>query len=93
MTQNLKQKDLALITSLILHEDILGGTIFQTFDKAYSIAEKFQYIYPPDFKWEGEDLEFDEAIIKFAKSELEKEERIKEKEYYMKIGNTSGTID
>ena len=72
MEQNLKQKDLALITSLILHEDILGGTIFQTFDKAYSIAEKFQYIYPHDFNWDREDLIFDETIIKFTKQELEK---------------------
>lgn len=67
-----KEKDLALITSIILHEDILGGTIFQTFDRAYGIAEKFQYIYPHDFKWEGEDLDFDEAIILFTKQHLEK---------------------
>ena len=67
-----KEKDLALITSIILNEDILGGTIFQTFDRAYVIAEKFQYIYPHDFKWEGEDLEFDEAIILFTKQQIEK---------------------
>jgi len=66
-----KEKDLALITSIILNEDILGGTIFQTFDRAYAIAEKFQYIYPHDFKWEGEDLEFDEAVILFTKQQIE----------------------
>ena len=37
-----KEKDLALITSIIINEDVLGGTIFQTFDKAYALAEKFQ---------------------------------------------------
>ena len=67
---NVKEKDLALITALIIDEDILGGSVFQTFDLAYLIAEKFQYIYPHDFKWEGEDLDFHEAIILFAKLEL-----------------------
>ena len=32
------QKDLALITSIIINDDVLGGTIFQTFDKAYALA-------------------------------------------------------
>jgi len=68
-----KNKDLALITALILNEDILGGTIFQTFDRAYAIAINFQYIYPHDFDWEGEDIDFDEAVILFTKKVLEDE--------------------
>ena len=32
---NEKEKDLALITALIIDEDILGGSVFQTFDLAY----------------------------------------------------------
>ena len=47
-----------------------------------------------------ETQEKEKAIAKASKAmqqrvelELEKQERIKEKEYYMKIGNTSGTID
>ena len=70
MKQNLKEKDLALITSIIISEDILGGTLFQTFDRAYAIAEKFQHIYPHDFKWEGEKLDFEESIILFTKQQL-----------------------
>ena len=61
-----KIKDLAMITSFIINEDILGGTIFQTFEQAYAIAEEFQKEYSHDFNWEGQELDFDEAIIKFA---------------------------
>jgi hypothetical protein len=66
------QKDLALITSIIINEDVLGGTIFQTFDKAYALAEKFQDKFSHDFNWENQKLDFDEAIILFTKQELEK---------------------
>lgn len=70
MEQYLNQKDLALITSVIINEDILGGTIFQTFDKAYALAKKFQVEYSHDFNWENQRLDFDEAIILFTKQEL-----------------------
>lgn len=70
MPQNLRQKDLALITSIIINEDVLGGTIFQTFDKAYALAEKFQDKFSHDFNWENQGLDFDEAIILFTKKEL-----------------------
>jgi hypothetical protein len=66
------QKDLALITSIIINEDVLGGTIFQTFDKAYALAEKFQDKFSHYIKWENQKLDFDEAIILFTKQELEK---------------------
>jgi hypothetical protein len=56
-------KDLALITSIIISEDILGGTVFQTFDKAYAIAKDFQKKYAHDFNWEEQELDFDETII------------------------------
>ena len=64
---SVQYKDLALITAIILKESILYNTFFKTFDKAYAIAEKFQDIYPHDFNWEDEDLDFDEAIILFTK--------------------------
>jgi len=66
---SVQYKDLALITAIILKEHILYDTFFNTFDKAYAIAEKFQDIYPHDFNWEGEDLDFDEAIILFTKQQ------------------------
>ena len=35
-----KAKELALISSYIVREDLLYGTVFQTFDIAYSLAEE-----------------------------------------------------
>jgi hypothetical protein len=56
--------NLALITAIIINEDILGGTVLQTF------AEEFQDQYAYDFNWENQEMTFDEAIIKFVKSKL-----------------------
>jgi hypothetical protein len=61
-------KDIALITSIIINEDMLGGTVFQTFDKAYELAKAFQKKYAHDFNWENQDLDFDEAIVQFVNS-------------------------
>ena len=63
-----KSKDLALITSIIIKADILGGSVFQTFDTAYEIAKQFQGLYSEDFNWEDQELDFDEAIIKYVNS-------------------------
>jgi len=65
-----KYKDLALITSIILSEDILKGSLFQSFDKAYAIAEDFQKKYAHDFNWENENLDFDESVIIFTKVKI-----------------------
>lgn len=67
-----KSKDLALITSIIIKEDILNGSVFQTFDKAYKIAKQFQDLYSEDFNWEDQELDFDEAIIKYVNNLLVK---------------------
>lgn len=67
MTQE-QHKDLTLITCIIIQEDMLGGTLFQTFDKAYEIAKKFQQEYPEDKKWEDVYPHFDEAVIDFCHS-------------------------
>ena len=66
---SVEYKDLALITAIIFKERILYDTSFNTFDKAYAIAEKFQDIYPHNFNWEDEDLDFDEAIILFTRQQ------------------------
>ena len=65
-----KAKELALVTAIIINEDILNGTLFQTFDTAYHIAEKFVSKYGYDentyqIEW-GVDAEFDETVIDFA---------------------------
>jgi len=65
-------RELALTVAVIINEDILGGTINQTFDKAWEIANKFIIKYPLDTDWEKvrdeTDLDFDETIIKFTKN-------------------------
>ena len=66
----MEEKDLAFIPSIIISEDILGGTIFQTFDRAYELAKQFQKKYSYDFDWEKQEDDFDEAIIKFVKSKI-----------------------
>lgn len=65
-----KEKDLALITAIIITEDLLNGSVFQVFDQAYKLAQEFQKQYAHDFNWENQDMDFDEAIIKFVKSKL-----------------------
>ena len=64
------EKDLALITAIIITEDLLNGSVFQVFDRAYELAQEFQKQYAHDFNWENQEMDFDEAIIKFVKSKL-----------------------
>lgn len=61
-------KELALVTAFIIHSDLLGGTIFGTFDKAYEIAHLFVEKYPLNTMWGiGEGLlEFDDEIYRFT---------------------------
>lgn len=64
------EKDLALITAIIITEDLLNGSVFQVFDQAYKLSQEFQKQYAHDFNWENQEMDFDEAIIKFVKSKL-----------------------
>jgi hypothetical protein len=63
-----KAKELALISSYIVREDLLYGTVFQTFDIAYSLAEEFYEIYEEGETgtiW-GVEIEWDETLEKFV---------------------------
>ena len=74
---NEQAKEVALVTALIIREDILMGTVFQTFDKAYEIAVRFVDRYPPNLDWGVDDIrdadgnlithDWDEAVINFAR--------------------------
>ena len=57
-------KEVALVTAVIIHEDVFMGSVYQTFDKAYDVASKFVEKYPPNTHWD--DLEYDETIVAFA---------------------------
>ena len=62
-----KAKELALISSYIVREDLLYGTVFQTFDRAYELAEGFyeKHFVKQITIW-GLDLEWDETVEKFV---------------------------
>lgn len=86
MTNELKNvaaaepREVALVTAVIIREDILMGTVYQTFDKAYEIAVKFVDRYPSDLDWGVDDIrdedgnlithDWDEAVINFARKRL-----------------------
>lgn len=70
-----KAQEIALVTAVIINEELLRGSLFQTFDKAYEIAEKFvdKYGYGEKTEQEwGVDAEFDETVIEFTNQEIEK---------------------
>jgi len=86
MTEELKNvayaepREVALVTAVIIREDILMGTVYQTFDRAYEIAVKFVDSYPSDLDWGVDDIrdedgnlithDWDEAVINFARKRL-----------------------
>ena len=75
--EELISEELALVCCFIMSNDMLGGTIMQTLDKTYVIAQKFIEKYPLDTKWGIDvDLEYEETIVEFVENYLT-EERIK----------------
>lgn len=63
---SVKAEELALITAIIINEDMLGGSVFATFDLAYKLANDF---YESHFAHWTEDfagLDYDEAVIAFV---------------------------
>jgi len=60
-------KEIALVSNIIQHEQLLRGTIFNTFDTAYEIAEAFVQKHGVHQNWGTEGHpEFDEEITKFT---------------------------
>ena len=64
------EKELALISSYIVWADLLNGTFFQTFGKAYELAEQFLEQYPADYVW-GITREWDETLEEFVKEKIQ----------------------
>ena len=73
MTQD-QAKELAFISSIITREDILDGTIFNTFEQIWRIANLFLEKYPINTNWEkvreSINLDYDETIIEFTKKSI-----------------------
>ena len=59
-------KELSLLTNIIRQEDLLNGSIFQTFDNIYEIALAFVEKYGVDEIIWGVDMEYEETVVKFA---------------------------
>jgi hypothetical protein len=60
-------KELALLTNIIRQEDLLNGSIFQTFDEIYKIAWAFILKYGVDEHEWGVEMEYEETVVEFAK--------------------------
>jgi hypothetical protein len=67
-------KDLAVVTSYIMYNDLLdeyngyfNSSFFSKIDKAIQIAELFCSFYSADFNWEESELDFEETLEEFVK--------------------------
>jgi hypothetical protein len=67
MIRESQAEDLALITCVIIKEELIGGTVWQDFTIAYELAKEFQKVYPADHDWQDEDVDFESAIVMFVK--------------------------
>lgn len=65
---NAEAEELSLVTAVIRENEILHGTVFQTFDGNYKIAKAFIEKYGVDeVKWGVEHgMEFEEVVFEFA---------------------------
>lgn len=70
------EKELVLVVGYIMYADLLEGTkydgsFFYKIDNVMKIAKEFILWYPPSHKWEDEELDWDETIETFVKSNYE----------------------
>lgn len=63
-----REKELALICSILTLEDVVGGSLINTFDKIFEIAEAFEKSYPWGSTWE--EMDYETTLIEFAKGYL-----------------------
>ena len=65
-----REQELGLLCCIIMQEQVIHGTLFQTYDKVFEIAEAFIQKYGIDETVWGidEGMEYDETVIEFAKS-------------------------
>mgnify|MGYP003656863971 CR=1 FL=1 len=62
-------KEIALAVSVIQRENLISGTLFQTFDQIYDIACAYvvrNHVHNSEY-WEQANRDYDETVIKFAK--------------------------
>lgn len=72
-----KAKELALISGYIVREDLLYGSFFNTFDKAWELALEFIEEYPTEYIWGMDNIpEWDETVEKFVRERYVNGKRI-----------------
>ena len=59
-------KELSLICCLIRENEIIKGSLFQSFDEIFCIAQDFIAKYPLNTEW-GIELEFEQTVLEFAR--------------------------
>ncbi|NRB65370.1 MAG: hypothetical protein HRU40_20530 [Saprospiraceae bacterium] len=59
-------KELSLICCLIRENEIIKGSLFQSFDEIFCIAQDFIAKYPLNTEW-GIELEFEQTVLDFAR--------------------------
>lgn len=69
-------KELALITSYIIRKNLLNGSVINTFDTAYDIAQEFMEKFPLNTKW-GVELQWEEEVEEFVEERYINGRRIK----------------
>ena len=73
-----RERDLALICSIIRDNEILHGTVLQTFDEAFKIAEVFIDKYGVGCSPFWEEHDFEETVYAFAIAAREGNKRSKD---------------
>lgn len=61
-----KNKDIALVTAIIVKEEYIHSSWVNSFDQAYLLAQGFVEKYPSDFNWEESDIDFESAIYEYV---------------------------
>ena len=59
-------EELSLICCLIRDNEIIKGSLFQSFDEIFCIAQDFIAKYPLNTEW-GIELEFEQTVLDFAR--------------------------
>lgn len=69
-------RELALITSYIIRKNLLNGSVLNTFDTAYDVAQEFMEKFPLNTKW-GVELQWEEEVEEFVEERYINGRRIK----------------
>jgi len=76
------EKELALLTCVIQHNELLNGTMWHTFDKSFEIAKAFVEKYPISTVWGEDETEhsmmgdYEETVVQFTEDYIRESEKV-----------------